>query len=164
MFHSRLIPASPVSTLNYSCSSGVWPHEERTRTGFEMLWPASGSQSHRSEANNAHQARQCLVRMQNTQVMWDLKGLLTVAPLGLFWGEGNQSEPLPSAALQVPASPWISARSHCASPAHVNCEKRQKKGELRQKAASGTFAGLHSDIPRTRPGICIIVAPHLTWS
>lgn len=87
MFHFRLIPASPVLTLNYKCSSGVWPHKERTRTVSEMLLPASDSQLNRREANHAQQAKQYLVRMQNTQVMLrSEKAAHTAAPWGLFLG------------------------------------------------------------------------------
>lgn len=87
MFHFRHLPSSPVLTLNYSCNSEVWPHKDRTRTEFEMLLPASGSHSNRSEANNALQARQYFVRMQNTEVMFrSEKAAHTVAPRGLFLG------------------------------------------------------------------------------
>lgn len=138
MFHSRLIPPSPVLTLNYSCSSGVWPHKQRTRTIFEMLLPASGSHLNRSEANNAHQATQYLVRMQNTRVMLKFeKAAHTVAPLGLFLRGRNHWEPLPSVVLQVPANPWISDRSHCVSPVHVNCEKKSQKENWGKKQRVG---------------------------
>lgn len=154
MFHFRLIPASPVLTLNYKCSSGVWPHKERTRTVSEMLLPASNSQLNRSEANHAQQAKQYLVRMQDTQVMLrSEKAAHTVAPLGLFLGGKEISQsPLPSVVLRVPSSPWISDRSHCVSPVHVNCEKKSQKENWGKEHRVGHLKCCTVTSKGTKPG------------
>lgn len=149
MFHSRLIPPSPVLTLNYSCSSGVWPHKQRTRTIFEMLLPASGSHLNRSEANNSHQARQYLVRMQNTWVMLRFeKAAHTVAPLGLFL-RGKKSVRAVTFSCSASSCESLNIRpfSLCFTS---SCKlwKKVTEGKLRQKAANGTFTMLHSAIQR----------------
>lgn len=128
-----------------------------------MFLPTSGSHLNRSEANSAQQARQDLVRMENTQCS-DVKMLLTQWHLwGYFWGEKKSVRAF---TFSCSASSFESLNIRPFSLCFTSSCKLWKKvteGKKNEaKSSSGTFPVLHSEIQRDQTRISVSLWPQMS--